>query len=65
MKGLAIVLVGGAVKIAVDGIFGVLALLRLYTWPKGRTKKSTPLEDAWKDEASGLLLPFGDANRGV
>ena len=30
MKTLAIVLVGGAAKIAADGIFGVLALLRLY-----------------------------------
>ena len=39
MKALAIILVGGAAKIAADGIFGVLALLRLYTRPKGRTKK--------------------------
>ena len=31
MKILAIVLVGGAAKITADGIFGVLALLRLYT----------------------------------
>ena len=29
MKALAIVLVGGAAKIAADGFFGVLALLRL------------------------------------
>ena len=29
MKALAIVLVGGAAKITADGIFGVLALLRL------------------------------------
>ena len=36
----AIVLVGGAAKIAADGIFGVLTLLRLYTRPKGRTKKN-------------------------
>ena len=35
---LAIVLVGGAAKIAADGFFGVLTLLRLYTRPKGRTK---------------------------
>jgi len=61
--------VGGAAKIAADGFFGVLALLRLYTRPKGRTKKivffvysSTPIEAAWKDEASGLLLPFSGAN---
>ena len=39
MKALAIVLVGGAAKIAADGIFGVLALLLLYTRPKSRTKK--------------------------
>ena len=38
MKTLAIVLVGGAAKIAADGFFGVLTLLRLYTRPKGRTK---------------------------
>ena len=38
MRALFIVLVGGAAKIAADGIFGVLALLRLYTRPKGRTK---------------------------
>ena len=38
MKALAIVLVGGAAKIAADGIFGVLALLRLYIRPKSRTK---------------------------
>jgi hypothetical protein len=37
MKVLAIALVGGAAKIAADGIFGVLALLRLYM-PKSRTK---------------------------
>ena len=29
---------GSATKIAADGIFGVLKLLRLYTWPKGSTK---------------------------
>ena len=29
---------GSAAKIASDGIFGVLALLRLYIWPKGGTK---------------------------
>ena len=67
MKALAILLVGGAEKIAADGIFGVLALLRLYTRPKGRTKKnvcpSTSIEAAWKDEASGLLLSFSDENR--
>ena len=28
-----------AVKIAADYFFGVLALLRLYIWPKGSTKK--------------------------
>ena len=62
---------GSAAKIAADQNFGVLALLRLYTRPKGRTKKiffvcpSTPLEAAWKDEESGLLLPFSGANRGV
>ena len=39
MRALAIVLVGGAAKTAADGIFGVLTLLRLYTRPKGRTKK--------------------------
>ena len=38
MKPLAIVLVGGAAKIAADGISGVLALLRLYIRPKGRNK---------------------------
>ena len=71
IKALAIVLVGGAAKIAADGFFGVLTLLRLYTRPKGRTKKlffvcpSTPLEAVWKDEESGLLLPFSGANRGV
>jgi len=72
MKTLAIVLVGGAAKIAADGCFGVLTLLRLYTRPKGRTKKkcffvcsSTPIEASSKDEASGLLLPFSGANRGV
>jgi hypothetical protein len=66
MKTLAIVLVGGAAKIAADGIFGVLTLLRL----KGRTKNkfvrpSAAIEAAWKDEASGLLPPFSGANRGV
>ena len=30
---------GGAAKIAADRNFGMLALLRLYTRPKGRTKK--------------------------
>jgi hypothetical protein len=40
MKALAIVIVGGAAKIAAAGIFGVLTLLRLYTRPKGRTKKN-------------------------
>ena len=40
MRALAIVLVGGAAKAAADGIFGVLALLRLYTRSKGRTKKN-------------------------
>ena len=63
---------GSAAKIAADGFFGVLTLLRLYTRPKGRNIKmfffvysSTPIEAAWKDEASGLLLPFSDANRGA
>ena len=62
---------GSAAKIAADGFFGVLTLLRLYTRPKARTKKiffvysSAPIEAAWKDEASGLLLPFSGANRGV
>ena len=28
-----------AAKIAADEFFGVLALLRLYIWPKGSTKK--------------------------
>jgi hypothetical protein len=71
MKTLAIVLVGGAAKIAADGIFGVLTLLCLYTRPKGRVKKifvvcpSTSVEAAWQGEASGLLLPFGGAKRGV
>ena len=72
MKALAIVLVGGAAKIAADGISGALALLCLYTRPKDRNKKniffvcpSTPIEAAWKDAASGLLLPFSGANRGV
>ena len=32
MKAVAIVLVGGAAEIAADGIFGVLALLRLYIY---------------------------------
>ena len=36
-KTLAIVLVGGAAKIAADGIFGVLTLLRLYIRPKSCT----------------------------
>ena len=40
MKALAIVLVGGAAKIAADDFLGVLALLRLYTRPKGRTEKN-------------------------
>ena len=31
---------GSAAKIAADGFFGVLTLLRLYTRPKGRTKKN-------------------------
>ena len=67
MKTLAIVLVGGAAKIAADGISGVLALLRLYIRPKGRTKIIffCLLEYPWKDEASGLLLPFSGANRGA
>ena len=71
MKTLAIVLVGGAEKKAADGIFGVLALLCLYTRPKGRTKKyffvcpSTPLEAAWKDEESGLLPSFSGANGAI
>ena len=62
MKTLAIVLVGGgAAKIAADGLVGCW-LLRLYIRPKGRTQKkrvcpSTPVEAAWKDEESGLLLP--------
>ena len=38
MKTLAIILVGGAAKIAADGFFGVLTLLHLYTRPKGRPK---------------------------
>ena len=52
MKTLAIVLVGGAAKIAADGIFGVLALLRLYIRPKAAPKKcfivcpSAPVEAA-------------------
>ena len=66
MKTLAIVLVGSAAKIAAGGIFGVLALLRLYARPKGRTHfffcPSTPIEAAWKDVASGLLPPFSGAN---
>ena len=71
IKTLAIFLVGGAAKIAADGNFGVLELLRLNIWPKGGTKKiffvcsSTPIEAAWKDEAIGLLLSFSGANRGV
>ena len=71
MKALAIVLVGGAAKIAVDGFFGVLTLLRLYTRPKGRTKKiffvcsSGPIEAAWQGEVSGALLPLSDVNRSV
>ena len=72
METLAIVLVGVAAKIAADGIFGVLALLRLYTRPKGRTKNifvfvctSPPIEAAWQGEASGLLLPFSGAYRDV
>ena len=62
---------GSAAKIAADYFFGVLALLRLYIWPKGSTKffffvcSSTPIEAAWQGEASGLLLPFSGANRGV
>ena len=64
MKALAIVLVGGAAKIAADGIFGVLALLRLYTRPKGRTKKhfyvcpSTPIEAAWKGRRERATAPL-------
>ena len=71
MKTLAIVLVGGAAKIAADGFFGVLTLLRLYTRPKGRTKiiffvcSSTPIEAAWKDEESGLLLSFSGVNGAI
>ena len=62
---------GSAAEIAADGIFGVLTLLRLYM-AEGQHQKndiflcpSTPIEAAWKGEASGLLLPFSCANRGV
>ena len=59
-----------AAKIVADCFFGVLTHLRLYIWPKGGTKKnlacpSAPIEAAWQGEASGLLLSFSRANRGV
>ena len=61
MKVLTIVLVGGAAKIAADGFFGVLALLRLYTRPMGHQKNDfnarVPfIKAAWQGEAIGLLL---------
>ena len=61
---------GGAAKIAADRNFGMLALLRLYTRPKGGTKNkivclSSPIEAAWQGEASGLLPPFCGANMAI
>ena len=61
MKTLAIVLVGGTAKIAADGIFGVLALLRLYTSKAPKNIFFCPsilIGAAWKDEGSGLLFFF-------
>ena len=63
MKALAIILVGGAAKIAADGFFGVLALLRLLLQGERAASifffcPSTPVEATWKDEGSGLLPPF-------
>ena len=57
---------GSAAKIAADGFFGVLTLLRLYTRPNGRTKKIffDCVEAAWQGEASGLLTSDRGANRG-
>ena len=67
MKGLAIILVGGAAKIAADVIFGRLSLCAHIQGRRAAPKKyvficdSALIEAPSQDEASGLLLPCSGA----